>query len=81
VQFALDLREQMMADPLGSGPLIRARVRRVVNYSAKLGRRRDVGDNVDLFTVLPTTSRPASIPTRQTGLAAGIDRDREGRGT
>jgi hypothetical protein len=26
---------------------------RVVDYSAKLGRRRDVGD-VDLFTVLPT---------------------------
>jgi hypothetical protein len=37
-------------------------------------------DDVDLFTVLPT-GRPASIPTRQTGLAARIDRDREGLGT
>jgi hypothetical protein len=35
--------------------MVRARIRRVVEYSAKLGRRRDV-DDVDLFTVLPTTS-------------------------
>jgi hypothetical protein len=45
----------MRADPVGSRPLVRARIRRVVGYSAKLGRGRDVVD-VDLFTVLPTTS-------------------------
>jgi hypothetical protein len=45
----------MMADPVGSGPLVRARIRRVVGYCAKLGRRRGV-DDVDLFTVLPTAS-------------------------
>jgi hypothetical protein len=43
------------ADPLGSGPQVRARIRRVVDYCAKLGRRRDVDDG-DLFTVLPTWS-------------------------
>jgi hypothetical protein len=32
-----------------------SRIRRVVDYCAKLGRRRDV-DDVDLFTVLPTAS-------------------------
>ena len=56
VPFALGIRELMMADLVGSGPLVRARIRRVVDYSAKLGRRRDVND-VDLFTVLPTASR------------------------
>jgi hypothetical protein len=55
VSFALGIRELMKADPVGSGPLVRARIRKVVAYSAKLGRRRDVGDYVDLFTVLPTT--------------------------
>jgi hypothetical protein len=49
------IRELMMADPVGSGPLVRARIRRVVGYCAKLGRRRGV-DDVDLFTVLPTAS-------------------------
>jgi hypothetical protein len=33
----------------------RARIRRVVDYCAKLGRRRRDAD-VDLFTVLPTAS-------------------------
>jgi hypothetical protein len=45
----------MRADPVGSRPLICAEIRRVVEYCAKLGRRRDVED-VDLFTVLPTAS-------------------------
>jgi hypothetical protein len=55
VSFAREVRELMRADPLGSRSLVRARIRKVVAYSAKLGRRRDVGDYVDLFTVLPTT--------------------------
>jgi hypothetical protein len=56
VAFALGIRELMRVDPVGDRPLVRARIRGVVDYSAKLGRRRDV-DEVDLFTVLPTTSR------------------------
>jgi hypothetical protein len=36
--------------------LVRADIRRVVDYSAKLGRRRRGDDDVDLFTVLPTIS-------------------------
>jgi hypothetical protein len=57
VQFALGIRELMGADPLGSRSQVRDRIRRVVGYSAKLGRRHRVADDVDLFTVLPTTSR------------------------
>jgi hypothetical protein len=57
VPFALRIRELMGADLVGSGPLVRARIRRVVDYCAKLGRRRGADDNLDLFTVLPTASR------------------------
>jgi hypothetical protein len=46
----------MSAASVGSGPLVRARIRRVVDYCAKLGRRRRDVDDVDFFTVLPTTS-------------------------
>jgi hypothetical protein len=56
VPFALGVRELMGADPVGSRALVRARIRRVVDYSAKLGRRRRDVDDVDLFTVLPTIS-------------------------
>src|SRR5262249_43532468 len=56
VPFALRIRELMRADPVGSRSLVRARIRKVVAYSAKLGRRRDVDDGVNLFTVLPTGS-------------------------
>jgi hypothetical protein len=55
VPFAVGIRELMRADPLGSRSLARARIRRVVAYAAKLGRR-GVDDDADLFTVLPTTS-------------------------
>ena len=55
VPFALGIRELMGADLVGSRALVRARIRRVVDYSAKLGRRRRV-DDLDLFTVLPTIS-------------------------
>jgi hypothetical protein len=55
VPFALRIRELMAADPMGSRALVRAEISRVVDYSAKLGRRRGVDDDdVDLFTVLPT---------------------------
>jgi hypothetical protein len=64
VPFAVKIRELMMADPVGSGPLVRARIRRVVAYCAKLGRRRVRDDDVDLFTVLPTWSRTLD-PDRQ----------------
>jgi hypothetical protein len=37
--------------------LVRDRIRGVVGYCAKLGRRRGLADDADLFTVLPTTSR------------------------
>jgi hypothetical protein len=57
VPFALGIHELMSAASVGSGPLVRARIRRVVGYCAKLGRRRGVVDDVDLFTVLPTASR------------------------
>jgi hypothetical protein len=75
--LALAIRELMRADPVGAGPLVRTRIRGVVDYCAKLGRRRDVDFDVDLFTVLPT-SRPRSSPTIQT-VIAGVDREREER--
>jgi len=40
VPFALGIRELMGADPMGSRALVRARIRRVVDHCAKLGRRR-----------------------------------------
>jgi len=49
----------MTTEPVGSRPLVRERIRRVVGYCAKLGRRHPVDDDVDFFTVLPTTSRHA----------------------
>ena len=70
VPFALTVRELMRADPVGSRSLVRARIRKVVAYAAKLGRRRDTDDGVDLFTVLPTTP-PRSSPRK--------DPDDEGR--
>jgi hypothetical protein len=56
VPFALRIRELMGADPVGSRAPVRARIHRVVDYSAKLGRRRGVDDDLDLFTVLPIAS-------------------------
>jgi hypothetical protein len=59
VPFALGIRELMRADPLGSRLQVRERIRRVVDYCAKLGRRRREAEDADLFTILPTTSRRA----------------------
>jgi hypothetical protein len=47
----------MRADPVGSMSQVRKRIRVVVDYRAKLRQRRDVNDEVDLFTVLPPASR------------------------
>jgi hypothetical protein len=80
VAFALGIRELMGADPVGSRALVRARIRGVIDYSAKLGRRRDIAGDGDLFTVLPTY-RPRSSPTVRTGLIVGIDREHGRRGT
>ena len=55
VPFALRIRELMTLDLAGNRSLIRAQIRNVIDYSAKLGRR-PVADDVDLFTVLPATS-------------------------
>jgi hypothetical protein len=68
VTFALRIRELMAADLLGSRALVRARIRRVVDYCAKLGRRRR-DDDLDLFTVLPKGTRRRSVAL----LAAGLD--------
>jgi hypothetical protein len=57
VPFGMRIREVMTADPVGSMSQVRKRIRVVVDYCAKLGRRHRVADDVDLFTVLPTTSR------------------------
>jgi hypothetical protein len=67
--FALTVRELMRADRLGSRSLVRDRIRRVVDYSAKLGRRRrGVPADADLFTVLPTgQSRPGPAARPETG--------------
>jgi hypothetical protein len=62
VQFALRVRELMRADPVGSRPLVRDLIRRVVEYCAKLGRRRrDVADDCDLFTVVPVGNLRSEI--------------------
>jgi hypothetical protein len=55
VSFALRIGKLMTPELAGNGALIRAEIRNVVDYSAKLGRRPVAGD-VDLFTVLPATS-------------------------
>jgi hypothetical protein len=65
VPFAVGIRELMRADPLGSRSLARARIRCVLDYSAKLGRRRGVVDEDDLFIVLPPSGRsPGSTSIR-----------------
>jgi len=55
VPLALGIRQLLRSDSDGGRSLVRARIRRVVDYSAKLGRRRYLADDVDLFIVLPTT--------------------------
>jgi hypothetical protein len=55
VSFALRIRYLMSHDLAGNRSLVGAEVRNVLDYSAKLARRRNP-DDVDLFTVLPPAS-------------------------
>jgi hypothetical protein len=73
VQSALEIRELMRLDHLDRRSLVRDRIRKVVAYSAKLGRRRD-DDEDNLFIVLPT-SPPRPSPMVRSGVIMGIDRD------
>ena len=66
VPFALRVRELMRLDLVGNGSVIRSQIRNVIDYSSKLGRRRDVADDVDLFTVLPSASTALVQPIVQT---------------
>lgn len=52
--FAHRVRAMMVADPTGCRAKVRGEVRRWIDYSAKLMRRRSAADDGDLFTVLPT---------------------------
>jgi hypothetical protein len=52
--FAHRVRGAMEADPAGCGPRVRGEVRRWIDYSAKLMRRRSAAADGDLFTALPT---------------------------
>jgi hypothetical protein len=72
VPFALRIRELMRAEHLDTRSLVRDRIRCVVAYSAKLGRRRDIVDEDDLFIVLPPSGRS---PMVRSGVIMGIDRD------
>ena len=50
--------ERLMTDDYAaSRPLIRADIRNWIDYSAKLMRRREIADDDDLFTVLPSCSK------------------------
>jgi hypothetical protein len=71
VPFALRIRDLMTHDLAGNRSMIRAQVRKVVDYSAKLGRRGNC-DDVDLFIVLPATSNHAQ--------AFGCDGGRQAKG-
>ena len=53
--------ERLMTDDYpASRPLIRADIRNWIDYPAKLMRRRDIADDDDLFTVLPSYTKTAS---------------------
>jgi hypothetical protein len=54
LEFAHRVRGVMEADPAGCRPRVRGEVRRWIDYSAKLMRRRSAADDGDLFTALPT---------------------------
>jgi hypothetical protein len=77
VPFALRIGELMTLDLAGNGLLIRAQIRNVVDYSAKLGRR-PVADEVDLFTVLPATSTRSQRASSNRLRASSISNTRKG---
>jgi hypothetical protein len=78
--FAHGVRGMMEADPAGCRPRVRGEVRRWIDYSAKLMRRRSAAAEGDLFTALPTETgsplvgRPALGVRNRRGaeLAAGV---------
>ena len=80
LEFAHRVRAMMAADPVGSRARVRDEVRRWIDYSAKLMRRRSAADEGELFTALPTetssplTGRPALAGRNGAGveLSAGI---------
>jgi hypothetical protein len=71
VPFALRIRELMTHELAGNRSLIRAQIRDVIDYSAKLGRRGNA-DDIDLFTVLPGNSTTLTQVGVQIEPASGI---------
>jgi hypothetical protein len=60
VPLALEIRELMGTGPLRDRPLVRTRIRGLVEYCAKLGRLHRAHCDDDLFIVLPPS--PAASP-------------------
>jgi len=80
LEFVHRVRGMMEADPVGCRPRVRGEVRRWIDYSAKLMRRRSAAADGDPFTALPTETnsplvgRPALAGRNRVGLelATGI---------
>jgi hypothetical protein len=80
LEFARSVRAMMAADPVGSRARVRDEVRRWIDYSAKLMRRRSAADEGELYTMLPTetnsplTGRPALAGRNRAGgeLSTGV---------
>jgi hypothetical protein len=78
--FAHRVRGAMEADPAGCRPRVRGEVRRWIDYSAKLMRRRSAVADGDLYTALPTETnsplvgRPALAGRNRAGvgLSTGV---------
>jgi hypothetical protein len=73
LEFAHRVRGAMETDPAGCRPRVRGEVRRWIDYSAKLVRRRSAAADGDLFTALPTETgsplagRPALAGRKSAG--------------
>jgi hypothetical protein len=80
LEFAHRVRGVMEADPAGCRPRVRGEVRRWIDYSAKLMRRRSAAADGDLYTALPTETnsplvgRPALAGRNRAGvgLSTGV---------
>jgi hypothetical protein len=72
--FAHRVRGAMAADPAGCLPRVRGEVRRWIDYSAKLMRRRSAAADGDLYTALPTeTNSPLAGRPSPGGIVRGLD--------